>query len=131
MHDGLTPAHNLTTPYEPVALYLEGADTLEYVRRDTPTVYRRVDSFLTLIFDMKDRDELVGFQLKGFKNFYLSDGVRERMGHDFMSLVGILERAITVIAPAAIDAYTMQAYERACRLALEDKVEVHDLPKVA
>lgn len=131
MQQTLTPpAHNLTTAYQAVALYYEGADSLEYIRADVPAIYRRVDGFLTLIFDMSQREELIGFQLKGFKNFYLQDEVRTKLGDDFLSLVGLLERAVTLAADDMFDA-RKDAYERARRLALEDKVELHDLPKVA
>ena len=61
---------DLRTPYVPAALYLEDADSVEYVRRDVACVYHRVDGFLTLALDMKTR-ELNGFRLKGFKNFFL------------------------------------------------------------
>lgn len=132
MQESVNPAvHNLTTPYAPVALYYEGADTVEYVRRDTATVYRRVDEFLTLIVDMKNRDELVGFQLKGFKNFYLQDDVRAKLGDDFLSLVGLLERAVTRLGAGIFDDARKEAYDRARDLALEDGVKLTDLPKVA
>lgn len=124
-------AYNLTTEYTPVAIYFSGSDTVEYVRRDAPTVYRRVDGFLTLIFDMKNRDELVGFQLKGFRNFYLQDEVRAVLGEDFLTLVGLLERAMTRLGDGVFDEAEKQAYDRARRLALEDRVELRDLPKVA
>jgi hypothetical protein len=125
------PAENLSTPYSPVAVYYEQADSLEYVRRDGPSVYRRVDGFLTLILNMRQRDEVIGFQLKGFKNFYLRDGVAKKLGQDFPSLVGILERALTEIGGEVVDAIRQDAYARARKIALEDAVEVHDLPKVA
>lgn len=132
MQERVNPAvQNLTTPYSPVALYFEGADTVEYVRRDGPTVYQRVDEFLTLILDMKVREELVGFQLKGFKNFYLQDDVRSRLGDDFLSLVGLLERAITRFGDGVFDDDRKEAYDRARDLALEDGVKLRDLPKVA
>lgn len=132
MQNSLPPAaYNLTTEYTPVAIYFAGSDTVEYVRVDAPSIYRRIDNFLTLIFDMKDRDQLIGFQLKGFRNFYLQDEVRARLGDDFLSLVGLLERAMTRLGDGVFDATEKEAYDRARRLALEDKVELHDLPRVA
>lgn len=132
MQTGVNPAaYNLSTAYVPVAVYYAGADTVEYVRKDAATVYRRVDEFLTLILDMYDRETLIGFQLKGFRNFYLQDGVRDRLGEDFLSLVGLLERAVTWLGGEMFDDERKDAYHRACKLALEDKVELHDLPKVA
>ena len=121
-------AYNLTTPYSAVALYYSDADTVEYIRRDEPAVYRRVDELLTLIFSMESREELIGFQLKGFRNFYLQDRVRERLGDDFMSLVGLLERAVTTVAEGLFDEKRRVAYDRAHKIALEDRVALHDFP---
>lgn len=59
------------TDYKARAVYFEQADSLEYVRRDVPSVYRRVDRQLTLILDMDTRAPL-GFKLKGFRHFFLS-----------------------------------------------------------
>ena len=129
MQNSVPPAaYNLTTEYTPVAIYFAGADTVEYVRKDVPSVYQRADGFLTLIFDMMNRDELIGFQLKGFKNFYLQDTSRAQPGDDFPSLVGLLERAMTRFGDGVFDAAEADAYKRAKKLALEDSVELRDLP---
>lgn len=125
-HDVPPHARNLSTPYKPVAAYYEDADSVEYVRRDAPAVYQRVDAFLTLIFDMKNRDELIGFRLKGFKNFYLN-----HLSHlDFVALVSPLEQALTVAADSAFDFHDRrEAYDRARLIAIEDRVTLRDLPK--
>jgi len=126
----LTPsARNLTTPYTGVALYFEDADTVEYIRQDIPAVHRRIDGVLTLLFNMADREELIGFQIKGFRNFYLQDAVRQALGDDFLSLVGILERVCTAVGGPLLDV-RKEAYDRARKIALEDKVELQDLPKL-
>lgn len=78
MNDIPISAQNLSTPYKPVALYYEASDILQYVRKDGPSVHRRIDSLLTLIFDMKNRDELIGFALKGLKSACLKDEVAQR-----------------------------------------------------
>lgn len=120
-------AANLSTPYRPAAIYYEQADSVEYVRADKPCVYRRIDGFLTLIYDMDRREELLGFRLKGFKNFYLSH--LAQMG-DFVSLVGALERALTDAGNAAFEGHDRrEAYYLAREIALEDKVALRDLPK--
>ena len=59
---------DLRAEYKPKAIYLEDADTVEYVKMDVACVYRRIDGFLTLALDLKSR-ELIGFRFKGFKNF--------------------------------------------------------------
>lgn len=122
-------AHNLTTPYSSVAVYYGDADTVEYIRRDVPAIYRRVDELLTLILDMESR-EPIGFQLKGFRNFYLNDMVRAQLGDDFLSLVGVLERAVTSLGKQVFDAQRRDAYDRAHKIALDDGVALHDLPEM-
>lgn len=122
-------AGNLSAAYRPTATYYEDADSVEYVRCDVPSVYRRVDEFLTLIYDMDRREDLIGFRLKGFKNFYLKHLAPMT---DFVSLVGALEQALTVAANGAFDARERQAaYASAREIALEDKVALRDLPQQA
>ena len=60
MQDNRMTSLDLYSQYVPSALYLGDADTVEYVRRDVPCVYRRIDGILTLALDLKTR-ELVGF----------------------------------------------------------------------
>jgi hypothetical protein len=116
-------ACNLSTPYKPVAVYYEEADSVEYLRADVPCVYRRVDDLLTLVMDIRDRDNLVGFRLKGFKSYYL-----DNLAHlgEFVSLVGILERQMS-----SAGHHFVEAYNKARVMALEDKVslELTALPR--
>jgi hypothetical protein len=118
-----TPPGNLTTPYTPVAIYYEDADMVEYVCEDIPFVCKRVDNLLTLIFSMKKREELVGFRLKGFKNYYLHN---LSALDDFVSLVGILEREVTKVGNEAFE--QKEAYKRAREIAVRDHVVLKDLP---
>lgn len=115
---------DLTTPYKPVAIYYEEGDYVEYVRKDDPIVYRRVDEFLTLALDMFSRD-MVGFRLKGFKNFYVKE-LSKKYDCDFIPLVSILERIVGEVGEEAVkdDTATSEAYAKAQRLAEEDKVEL-------
>lgn len=124
MNDIPITAQNLSTPYKALALYYESSDILEYVRKDGPAVHRRIDGLLTLIFDMNDREELIGFALKGFKSACLLDEVAQK--NEFVSLVGILERAITSAGRNVIE-----SYNRAKKIALEDRVVIDDLPRAA
>jgi hypothetical protein len=124
MQDNMKPTpKNLTTPYTPVAVFYEGADLVEYVRADLPAVAKRVDSLLTLLVNMRDRNEVIGFRLKGFKNYYL----RKLAGlDDFVTLVTILEQEITHIADEAFD--RREAYKKARELAVAGNVVLKDLP---
>ena len=131
MMSGEIPLHaaNLSTPYRPVAAYYEGADSVEYIRQDVPALYTRIDEFLTLIYDLRRRDLLIGFRLKGFKHFYLS---HLRSVGDFVSLVGAMEQALSVVGDNVFDEQERRrAYAQAREIALADGVALRDLPKVA
>jgi hypothetical protein len=117
---------DLRQEYKPVALYLEDADTVEYVRADVPCVYRRIDGILTLALDMKNR-ELIGFRLKGFKNFYIRhlQPTYKLLDSDFIPLVSVIERAVAIIGDEiTTDDKRVTAYRQAREIAREDKVEV-------
>lgn len=126
-------AANLSTPYRPVAVYFEDADCVEFVRADAPCVYRRIDEFLTLIVDM-DRRDLIGFRLKGFRNFYIRhfDKLNTGIKPEFLSLVSILEKIIESFAQEFIDDNQRQAaYRQARDLAHAENAALRDLPKAA
>jgi hypothetical protein len=113
---------NLTTPYTPVAVFYEEADLVEYVSADIPAVAKRVDALLTLLVNMRDRNEVIGFRLKGFKNYYL----RNLVGlDDFVTLVTILEQEMTKIGDEAFD--RREAYKKA--RAVAGNVVLKDLPQ--
>jgi hypothetical protein len=81
---------------------------------------------------MKRRDELIGFKLKGFKNYY----IKHLSGlHDFVTVVTILENEISRIANEAFDdrdAEREKAYRKARAIAERYNVQIKDLPvKVA
>jgi hypothetical protein len=124
---------DLNTAYGAVALYLEDADSVEYVRSDVACVYRRIDGFLTLAFDLETR-QLQGFRLKGFKNFFLKylKPRYELLDADFIPLISVIEEAVQVIGDKAVrnDA-TRDAYKQARWMALQDKVAMEPLPLAA
>lgn len=123
----------LTIPYEPVALYFEEADIVEYVRKDVPCIHRRVDEMLTLVLDLHDR-KVVGFTLKGFKNIYLRY-LKDQHGLEdqhFVMLSNVIEEAAGIIGDGLFDAKEREAaYKEARELASADAVELHDLPTAA
>ncbi len=122
---------DLNSEYKPCAIYFEDADMVEYVRADVPCVYRRVDEFLTLAYDIFSRDTLVGFQLKGFKHFYLSQlkPSQDALHADFLPMVTAVEKAIGVIGDKIFDAEKRSAYSSALKMASEDGVTLYDLPE--
>lgn len=116
--------------YVPKAVYYEAADSLEYVRRDEPAIYRRVDECLTLILELETR-QLLGFKLKGFKHLYVTElqpKYHLRAG-EFLSLIKILESAMSLRGNALFEiAERRRAYKEALELASEDKVLVSEFP---
>ena len=124
----------LSGQYDPVAVYYEDADMVEYMREDVPSVSRRIDEFLTLELKMESR-EPIGFKLKGFKNFYLrylKDDVPVDVDRDhFLALVKVIEKAIHVLGDEAFENDRKAAYDQAYRIAEEDGAELHELPSAA
>lgn len=120
---------NLESPYIPAAIYLDEADMVEYVRSDTACFYRRVDGFLTLAYSIKTR-ELLGFRVKGFKNFFLKH-LRPKyklIAADFVPLVGVIEQALEVVGEEVTrDPPRREAYLKVRRMAHDDRVEIQPL----
>lgn len=113
-----------------VAIYLSDADCVEYVSEDTTTVFRRVDTFLTLIYDETNAIP-VGFKLKGFK--VILDSIRDEFKLDeqgFVELVTVLETVCSRLGDEIFsDPKRKKAYAAASKLARE--VKLYDLPVAA
>ncbi|MDP3406739.1 hypothetical protein [Bosea sp. (in: a-proteobacteria)] len=118
--------------YVPVAIYYEASDSVEYLREDAACVYRRIDETLTLALEMESRT-LVGFRLKGFKNFYLRHLNQKHQGQEnFLKLVTVLEEALELIGNRIfVDSNIADAYQNAYRIASEDQVMLKNMPRVA
>jgi hypothetical protein len=114
--------------YTSVAVYYEDSDSLEYVRRDEPSVYRRIDDLLTLVLSMRTREPL-GFQLKGFRHFYLQyikDKLKENEA--FPQLIIILEEAVKRLGNEVFsEREKLSAYIKARDIAKEDDVTISEL----
>ncbi|MBW8791454.1 MAG: hypothetical protein JF594_27995 [Rhizobium leguminosarum] len=123
---------NSIDSYRPCAIYYEQSDSLEYVRQDTPVIYRRIDDFLTLILAMDNRAPL-GFKLKGFRHFYLRNLKKNYHSErqEFLTLVKIVEDALCVLGDKVFDDEKRIAYQRAIDIAQSDNVEVRDFPSMA
>jgi hypothetical protein len=119
-----------TQPYVPTAIYYEEADSLEYVRRDVPCVYRRVDELLTLVLSMDTREPL-GFRIKGFRNFYLRRlkpkyNLRE---NEFLMLINVVEEAMSSFGDQFFSMGERKAaYEKALNIAEQDDIRLKQLP---
>ena len=109
----------------PIAVYLADADCVEYVSEDTTTIYDRVDTFLTLIYD--ETGEIpIGFKLKGFKK--ILNSIRDRLELDedgFVGLVCVVESICTEIGDELVgDPKRKAKYAAASKLARDVKVEL-------
>jgi hypothetical protein len=124
---------DLSAEYVAAAVYLDDADSVEYVRHDVACVYRRVDGILTLVLDMKTR-KLNGFRLKGFKNFFLKhlQPKYKLLDDDFVPLVSAIEEAIQIVGDQIIsDPERKAAYREARRMAHDDRVFIEHMQPLA
>jgi len=117
-------------PYKPVALYFLESDCVEYVKQDTFYIHRRVDSFLTLIFD-ETKNNLIGFKLKGFKHVF--DKVKplfELNDMQFVDLVPVIQFVFTQLGNQMFsvgDEERRLAYKAAINLAANDNVRLYGI----
>lgn len=115
----------LNAAYTPAAVYLKESDCVEYVAEDTTCVYHRIDGLLTLIYDETGYG-LVGFKLKGFRNFFesIKDDIGLTEGH-FIALCQVLERVCLKSGEEHIgDARRRSAYKAAEKIAERDNVQL-------
>ena len=118
--------------YSPTAVYYEEADSLEYVRESSPCIYRRIDPMLTMILSLETRT-VIGFKLKGFKNFYLRH-LTKKYGMNcpaFIEMVDVIQEATSAMGRELFQERQRLAYEDALKMAAADNVHVTDLPKTA
>ena len=111
--------------YTPAAVYLEESDCVEYVAEDTTCVYHRIDEALTLVYD-ETGCGLVGFKLKGFRNFFesIKDDIGLTEGH-FVAMCRVLERVCLQRGEQEIgDGRRRDAYKAAEKIAERDNVQL-------
>ncbi len=128
-----TAGASLAGKYVASARYFESGDFVEYARDDRPSVYRRIDEFLTIVLDLHTR-EPIGFRIKGFKNFFMNhlEARCRVLDQEFVALVSIIEIAATnagkVVFPNDV---AKSAYKEAYKIAHNDRVELRELPVAA
>ena len=121
--------------FETCAFYLGSMDYLEFITVNATTVDRRIDEFLTLIYDA-DLNEVVGFKIKGLKHHFneqLKNILEQEASSDFVLLVLILETVMETIGPDLCDGINKSAYENARKIAevQQARVETSELDLVA
>lgn len=132
MVENLTYDEWLGGEYTPNAAYFSDADCVEYVNEDTVCVYKRIDEFLTLIYD-ETKMRLIGFKLKGFRYFF------ERMkGHlqlnnaDFIWISALIEEICRDLGEElATSKERRQAYQAVRKIAEKEQVKLLDFPLAA
>jgi hypothetical protein len=118
--------------YSPTAVYYEEADSLEYLREAVPSIYRRIDPMLTMVLSLENRT-IIGFKLKGFKNFYLRH-LTKKFGKDcpdFIEMVDVIQEVTSTMGSTLFEERQRLAYEDALKMAAADNVQVTDLPRIA
>jgi len=128
MSDNRMPGADLHFQYVPKALYYADADTVEYTRQDVPCIQRRIDGILTLALDLRTR-ELVGFRVKGFRNFFLTHlkPKYKLLDGDFIALVSVIEEALELVGNSMCPSdANVDAYRKARKMAHEDRVALEE-----
>ena len=69
--------------FKPCLIQLNDADVLEFVSEDIPTLSRRVNDSLDILYDLENRDRVIGFRLHGAKN-YLAEMGKTNASADFL-----------------------------------------------
>lgn len=98
------------------AVYNHSMDCIEYVCADTITITKRVDDFLTLIYDVENR-ALIGFKIKGFKHFFEKDIKPKYPDIEFLPLVNVLEEIISMLGNGV-----SKEYQEAKSIAVRDNL---------
>jgi hypothetical protein len=123
----LTSTDSFADQYQPVAVYFEESDCIEYVKEDSFAVYERIDSFLTLIYD-STKIGLVGFKLKGFR--YIFDAhlkpIYKLNDEQFVDLIAVLEAVCTELGDEIFtNEKVARAYKAARKLVANDNVRLN------
>lgn len=114
--------------FQKLAVYFPSMDYVDYVREDGIKICERVDQFLTVIWN--ENDEMVGFKLKGIKNFFLKKlkPALSLQDDDFLWVRDLFVALATEKGSEMFPNDDRQerrrtAYRRAVRIASEDNVK--------
>lgn len=114
--------------FQKLAVYFPSMDYVDYVREDGIKVYERVDQFLTVIWN--ENNDMVGFKLKGIKNYFLRklQPALSLQDDDFVWVSELFAALATEIGNDLFENGVRQdekraAYKRAAKIAREDSVK--------
>jgi hypothetical protein len=126
MDSSIDPEAWLLSKYAPVAAYFEDCDSVEYVNEDTVCVYRRIDSFLTLIYD-ETSIRIIGFKFKGFRWFYNTymQNIPEFGADGFVHFVKVIEAVCSYLGDELLnDDRRRNAYQAVRKIAEKEEVTI-------
>ncbi|MEM9100182.1 MAG: hypothetical protein AAGC79_16830 [Pseudomonadota bacterium] len=113
--------------YEKVAVYFPSMDYVDYIRNDGVAICERIDRFLTV---MRNEDgEMIGFKLKGIKNFFLKR-LKPALSLEDEDFVYVKDMFVALATAMGDEMFPdddkqrkrTQAYRNASRIAREDQV---------
>ncbi|MDZ7923043.1 MAG: hypothetical protein U5M23_03100 [Marinagarivorans sp.] len=116
----------LAESFNPIATYNKSLDFIEYLSVDATCVSRRIDEHLTLLLDMDNELELIGFKLKGFACIYgeiMQNAGIENHQAQFSGIVEILVELISKMGDKMFPAQKAE-YARVIKFASKKDVKL-------
>lgn len=108
---------NEIASFVPYASYNEELDCVEYLEANTLFIANRIDDILTLLKD--ETGKVIGFKLKGFKN-YFNTNLKDRFELEetqFLPLIKLIEAILTLDAKRINqDSFKRSAYQAVLQL---------------
>ena len=113
--------------FKRAAVYFPSMDYVDYIREDGVNICERVDQFLTVIFN--EDGDMVGFKLKGIRNFFLKK-LKPALSLEDDDFVWVRDLFVALASAKGDEMFPdderkvtrMKAYRRAAKIAKEDDV---------
>jgi len=108
------------------AAYFETMDCIEYVKYDAVLVSDRIDKFLTVIRD--EREQIVGFKIKGIRNYFLRE-LKPALSLSDDDFFYVKDLFVALVSKLGDDLFANSpskkaAYQDAARIAANDNVRL-------
>lgn len=121
--------------YKACAFYAPSMDFIEFMMVDDIAVERRIDEYLTLIYDL-ERINVIGFKLKGLRHFYdevLLPQISDLDEDDFLPLMEIFNEIVALRGPEICENINKEAYDEVKNMMNKNniKMTVGELQRVA
>lgn len=112
--------------YKACAFYAPSMDFIEFMMVDDIAVERRIDEYLTLIYDL-ERINVIGFKLKGLKHFYdevLLPQISNLDEDDFLPLMKIFNEMVAQRGLEICKNINEEAYDKVKRMMNENNIQM-------